>query len=723
MKMSCQNMDNANIGGTKMAGGCANTCADMLADSCAALVSNLLNELLTQNKFCAKRQLTSTKAEVDGRCCEKTNIVKADGVEECCEGDSKPNKDKKKCVCPEEVADPKRLLQAMRGLGEAPDPDSDGRCCKPDDKNAEGKCCVPPETIAVSNTDPDAKVCCTPEKSISKQVFPDGRQLIDGEPSTTGGSSSIRDECCKGDTIPNTEKTQCVCPEKAADPVPGGEERRFLQAMRRLEAPDPDSDGRCCEIDDKNAEGQCCEPGMKPSPQDANQCKKVCTKDNPQVTERKLEEVAECDYPTDSFCQKKCECRRHGGTWDDEEEKCKKCGGGGDGRLLEGEDECEDEDDHEDEDEDDHEDEDENDDNDDNDDGDDADDDPGADDVCDPADVNPSANPDGFGEAPDEVNPDEAGDAGEDTGDLGEDMADDLVESCFRRDSVALVPAAISLAVGIGADGNELLAAAQKRKMVDLRGGDEVLAVDPHTGKVFVDRVSFNLHLHNERSDNRGVTLHLDGGSSVSVTDHHSMLMASHRTMKSVPAHQLKVGDQIPVTRTNTAGAHIENIETTVLPIIRVERWRGGIINPLTHSGLILVASSSGESVITTTVLHATHSLQRTLIALPVTALKLASWLFPAKFQQSELIQGAILTGCKTTVALDRVMELVLKEHTPVAMYAVLQVVSYLLSILAFVLVELAAGCFLLAQVPPFAAGATVCLVVAVSTFSKKASL
>jgi len=259
---------------------------------------------------------------------------------------------------------------------------------------------------------------------------------------------------------------------------------------------------------------------------------------------------------------------------------------------------------------------------------------------------------------------------------------------------------------------------------VDLRGGDKVLAIDPRTGKVFVDRVSVNLHLHDERSDNRGVTLHLDGGSSVSVTDHHSMLMADTRTLKSVPAHQLKVGDRIPVTRTNTAGARIQNTKTAVLPIIRVERWRGGIINPLTHSGLILVVSSSGDIVITTTVLHATHSLQRTLIALPFTVLKLASWLFPVRIQQSEFIQGAILTGCKTTVALDRVMELVLKERTPAAMHAVLQVASYLLSILAFVLVELAAGCFLLAQVPPFAAGATVLLVaVSISGFSRKAAL
>jgi hypothetical protein len=204
------------------------------------------------------------------------------------------------------------------------------------------------------------------------------------------------------------------------------------------------------------------------------------------------------------------------------------------------------------------------------------------------------------------------------------------------------------------------------------------------------------------------------------------MLVADSHTLKSVPAHQLQVGDRIPITRTKTAGAHIQDTKTAVLPITRVERWRGGIINPLTHSGLILVVSSSGEHIIiiTTTVLHATHSLQRTLIALPVTVLKLASWLFPVRFQQSGFIQRAILAGCKTTVALDRVMELALKEHTPTAMYAMLQVASYLWSILAFVLVELAAGCFLLAQVPSFAAGAIVGLAaVSFSAFSKKPAL
>merc|ERR1712028_308342 len=108
--------------------------------------------------------------------------------------------------------------------------------------------------------------------------------------------------------------------------------------------------------------------------------------DDEDTGRRKLAEVAECNYPTGSTCQNKCECRRDGGKWDDTEEKCKKCAGGGDGRLLEGEDECEDEDEDENDDNDENEDEDDNDDeNDDENEDKDADDEPGADDVCNPA--------------------------------------------------------------------------------------------------------------------------------------------------------------------------------------------------------------------------------------------------------------------------------------------------------------------------------------------------
>ena len=261
------------------------------------------------------------------------------------------------------------------------------------------------------------------------------------------------------------------------------------------------------------------------------------------------------------------------------------------------------------------------------------------------------------------------------------------------------------------------------KPMAELRAGDAVLAMrssrqqQQHVSKlgttigniitrqVFVDRVSFNLHLHDDDADGdkHGVTIHLQGGASLSVTDEHIVLLSPPPTTSApscpsvlpepsmtrdvgvaqrrraavallpVPARRLKVGDCMEVV---TFGAqHVSNpaiINTdagstgsvvSTVEIVRIERWTGGIINPLTHTGFILAASPQKPNSITdkhmpsiaaaavgvasTTVLESPWNVQQTLLSLPITFLKVSSWAFPSQFQDSEFIESAILTGTK----------------------------------------------------------------------------
>ena len=82
-----------------------------------------------------------------------------------------------------------------------------------------------------------------------------------------------------------------------------------------------------------------------------------------------------------------------------------------------------------------------------------------------------------------------------------------------------------------------VLLGAEKRLMVDLRAGDMVLAMDETTGRVYLDRVSINLHTraggggdggdggyHGKGWGQEGVTL-VHSHGEVSVTGNHVVLL------------------------------------------------------------------------------------------------------------------------------------------------------------------------------------------------------
>ena len=162
-------------------------------------------------------------------------------------------------------------------------------------------------------------------------------------------------------------------------------------------------------------------------------------------------------------------------------------------------------------------------------------------------------------------------------------------------------------------------------------------------------------HSHLNRS------AHASGGSSAD--DH-----VNQMKLVPTPARLLKAGDRMVLVQASVP-VHTHTSQTKpvaglqALRVTRISHWTGGVINPLTHSGLILAASlpvTPGDSgngdgdldlcagmVATTTVLESPGNVQQTLLSLPVTVLKLASWSFPREFQESTFIEMAILTGCQ----------------------------------------------------------------------------
>jgi hypothetical protein len=252
-----------------------------------------------------------------------------------------------------------------------------------------------------------------------------------------------------------------------------------------------------------------------------------------------------------------------------------------------------------------------------------------------------------------------------------------------------------------------LIARSRVVRMASLRSGDQVLAMDERTGRVFVDRVSINLHIGADsfgrrvvRSANapgarasvmspdgngnqEGVTIRHDRGE-VSVTSDHVVLVDG----AFIAAGEARVGQIVSVVVPSAGGGVAVKAKARILEITE---WTAGVVSPLTHSGRILAGglwqhhrharthmqqrysainrgisnSSSNDNgsgttersrvsvdafafTLVSTALSSPGNVQLLLIAMP-SAMKLASVLFPAQVQRSFVVeQASLVVGCLT---------------------------------------------------------------------------
>lgn len=197
--------------------------------------------------------------------------------------------------------------------------------------------------------------------------------------------------------------------------------------------------------------------------------------------------------------------------------------------------------------------------------------------------------------------------------------------------------------------------------MASLVAGDRVLVMDEETGGVRVDRVSVNLHAREpEGAEHDGVALHyrlLDGEGEGA--DRVLELTASHVVFANgvpVAAEAVRVGDTLTV-HVHAASA---SAGTATAVVTRLGTWRGGITNPLTHTGRILAGSTTTTSsstginaggktfVAATTVLDSPLQVQLAICWMP-NLLKAGSVLFPKQFQASEAVEAAVLAVADAT--------------------------------------------------------------------------
>merc|ERR1719261_1781853 len=223
---------------------------------------------------------------------------------------------------------------------------------------------------------------------------------------------------------------------------------------------------------------------------------------------------------------------------------------------------------------------------------------------------------------------------------------------------------------GAGTAGRQEVVRVQERKMTSLVAGDRVLVMDEKTGGVRVDRVSVNLHVREPAGqEHDGVALHyqlLEGGGEGA--DHVLELTASHVVFANgvpVAAEAVRVGDTLTV-HVHAASASAATTPTsasagTAMAVVtRLGTWRGGITNPLTHTGRILAGSSTAATsstgidaggktfVAATTVLDSPLQVQLGICWMP-NLLKAGSVLFPEQFQASEAVEAAVLAVADAT--------------------------------------------------------------------------
>jgi hypothetical protein len=275
--------------------------------------------------------------------------------------------------------------------------------------------------------------------------------------------------------------------------------------------------------------------------------------------------------------------------------------------------------------------------------------------------------------------------------------------------------------------------------MEDLRAGDQVFVLDEITGAIRADRISINLHLQDTGADYGGVTLH-HGKGQLSVTDAHVVILNG----RPAPAHSARKGDQLEVVEaaewcggggtngskgTKPRALTTEQSKLTCMRQMRmaivtvavtgISRWKGGIINPLTHSGRILAATTTsvassalaadaadaaGQALgaggdatfagftLATTVIDSPGQVQLAVTASP-SFLKLGSLLFPDQFQGSVLVERSIMVVCGLTSEL----QLFLRSTFPAdgrsgILASMCEGAAWVVGALVFVLVDFCVG-------------------------------
>lgn len=131
----------------------------------------------------------------------------------------------------------------------------------------------------------------------------------------------------------------------------------------------------------------------------------------------------------------------------------------------------------------------------------------------------------------------------------------------------------------------------RRTPMPELQAGDYVLSADASTGEPIADRVLKNFHVSDEST--------------------HPMLEIVHQLGKVIvtPDHVLYVNDQFQLARSVKQGDVLRGVrhsstraQLADVTVQHVKTVFGRIINPLTQSGLILVAGdATGSSIVSTT--------------------------------------------------------------------------------------------------------------------------
>jgi hypothetical protein len=201
-----------------------------------------------------------------------------------------------------------------------------------------------------------------------------------------------------------------------------------------------------------------------------------------------------------------------------------------------------------------------------------------------------------------------------------------------------------------------------------------------------------------------------------------------------VPARKVKVGDLLRVwvpqrnangtliarkgicMNTEAAGAAAppsEAVLAALMPVTRVSRWWGGIINAVTHSGRILAGGDGAAAataptpaaapplspppaagfVLSATVVDSPLQVQAALASGP-SLLKLASVLSPGTMQGSTLAEAAVLLVCRVSHALKLAADAVAgggPGGCPSLSFA-LELVGWAVSVALFAVVDVAVG-------------------------------
>eukprot|EP00798_Chlamydomonas_sp_ICE-L_P024883 gene24883-10548_t len=170
----------------------------------------------------------------------------------------------------------------------------------------------------------------------------------------------------------------------------------------------------------------------------------------------------------------------------------------------------------------------------------------------------------------------------------------------------------------------------QQVTMGELRAGDLVMAMDDTSGRRFADRVVRNVHAGQFSRTGTVLDLHHSGGSAVSVTPGHAVFVDG----AYMAAKDAGVGGAM-LAAPQDGAAPVEVL------ITRISEREAQLVNPITDSGRILAGEGS---VLAGSVPYTPGNLAMRLASLPMGFWKLASWMAPAAYQDSALVEVA-MTG------------------------------------------------------------------------------